>query len=296
VWLAWRVGGWLSRRALMGRHFARNPFLAELVRQVVKFAAALVGLLLALEMLGAMAIAGALLGSAGVAGIALGFAFRDLLENYIASVLLSLRQPFAPDDAVKIDGWEGVVVGMNSRATVLMTWDGNHLRLPNAMVFKAVTTNYTRNGKRRFDFVLPLAPGSDAQDAMQAGLEAVRGTPGVMAEPAPFVQLKEVTRDELQIAFFAWVDQRGHDFGGTRSEALRRTRARLKTMGVDFGPPAMRLVTEATQPLPPPAREDEARVAPQAPQSEQATVRAAVQQTRAEMGATDLLKESAPRE
>ncbi len=95
--------------------------------------------LVALEILDATAIVGALLGTAGVLGVALGFAFKDILENYLAGILMSLRQPFSPRDHVVIDGNEGLVIALNSRATILMTLDGNHLRLPNALVFRSVT-------------------------------------------------------------------------------------------------------------------------------------------------------------
>src|SRR5690606_6551142 len=93
---------------------------------------------LALDLVGWTAAAGAVLGSAGVVGLVLGFAFKDIAENYIAGVLLSLRRPFAPGDHVRIDAHEGKIVALTSRATMMMTLDGNELRLPNALVFKAV--------------------------------------------------------------------------------------------------------------------------------------------------------------
>ncbi len=293
----WWLGGWLAARPLVGNRFEKNPFLRELLKQAVRLAVAVVGLLIALEILDATSLAAALLGSAGVVGIALGFAFRDLLENYIASVLLSVRQPFAPDDLVSIDGHEGVVVGMNSRATILMTHDGNHLRLPNALVFKAVTVNYTRNGERRFDFVIAIEPAAHARESMDAGLEALRQTPGVLADPAAFVQLKAVTREELQLQFFAWVDQRRGNFGQIRSEAIRHVRARLKTMGIIFAPPALRLVRDADADAR--ARvehETPVHAAPQTRESETAAVQNAVRQTRADMGETDLLRQRGARE
>jgi hypothetical protein len=79
-------------------------------------------------------------------------------------VMLSVRQPFRPNDHVVIDGKEGRVIRLTSRATVLMTLDGNHLRIPNGAVFKAVILNYTRNAERRFDFKL----GVDAEDVAEA--------------------------------------------------------------------------------------------------------------------------------
>ena len=105
----------------------------------------LLGILLALNLLGATALVGAVLGSAGVVGLVLGFAFKDIAENYVSGVLLSLRRPFAPGDHLLIDKYEGKVVALTSRATLLMTMDGNHLSLPNSLVFKSVVLNFSVN-------------------------------------------------------------------------------------------------------------------------------------------------------
>lgn len=300
IWLFWRLGRWLSRRSWVGRSAGGNPFVGELVRQAVRVVAAILGLLFALEILDATTFAAALLGSAGVAGIALGFAFRDLLENYIAGVLLSLRRPFAPDDVVSIDQHEGVVVGMNSRTTILMTPDGNQLSLPNALVFKAVMINFSSNGRRRFNFIVAIEARADVAAIMQEGLAAVRETPDVLADPAPSVQVAEVTREEMRVQFFGWVDQRMGNFGRARSEALRAVRARLQALGVDFGPPRMRLVASGPEPTPltapseprkPESRKPDAPAAVAAAPEPEHAVAAAVRQARSDMAGEDLLRE-----
>ena len=94
--LAWLLGSWLSRRKLVGRIARRNPFMQDLARTTVRWVVMLAGLLVALEILNATALVGAVLGTAGVLGVALGFAFKDILENYLAGLLMSLRQPFSP--------------------------------------------------------------------------------------------------------------------------------------------------------------------------------------------------------
>jgi len=154
---AW-LGRWLARRLHLFRWGSENPYLDSLLRRGVRLATLLVGVLIALDLLGATALVGAVLGSAGVLGIMLGFAFRDIAENHLAGVLLSLRRPFEPGDHIVLDGHEGKVISLNSRATVLMTMDGNHLRLPNAMVFKGVLLNYTRNPLRRLQFTPRCGP------------------------------------------------------------------------------------------------------------------------------------------
>ncbi|MDQ3511517.1 MAG: mechanosensitive ion channel, partial [Pseudomonadota bacterium] len=104
---------WLGRAVARQLHLlhwgSRNPYLDSLLRQVVRLALLLIGLLLALDLLGATALVGAVLGSAGVLGIMLGFAFRDLAENHLAGVMLSLRRPFEPGDHIVVDGHEGKV-------------------------------------------------------------------------------------------------------------------------------------------------------------------------------------------
>ncbi len=297
IWLFWRAGGWVSRRSWIGRGAGTNPFVGELLRQAIRVVAAVLGLLFALEILDATTFAAALLGSAGVAGIALGFAFRDLLENYIAGILLSLRRPFAPDDSVSIDSHQGVVVGMNSRATILMTSDGNQLSLPNALVFKAVLVNFSSNGKRRFEFSVSIEPRADVAAVMREGLQAVRETADVLAEPKPSVQMAEVTRDEMRVQFFGWVDQRKGDFGRARSEALRAVRARLQTLGVDFGPPQMRLIAsnDAAAAAERPRRAAAKTTAPEEPLEPSTphteAIADAVQDARRELGSQDLLRE-----
>lgn len=294
IWAFWRAGRWLARREVVGRAARGNPFVGELMRQAVRVAAVIAGVLFALEILDATTFAAALLGSAGVAGIALGFAFRDLLENYIAGILLSLRRPFAPDDSVSIDVHQGIVVGMNSRATILMTYDGNQLSLPNAFVFKAVLVNYTSNGKRRFEFSVAIEPRADLAAVMREGLQAVRETPDVLAQPAPFVQIARIARDEVSVQFFGWVDQRSGDFGRARSEAQRAVRARLQALGVDFGPPQMRLVASNAASVPPPIGAPRTRAAadaaPAAMPAERA-IAAAVEDARRDLGTADLLRE-----
>src|SRR3546814_6970546 len=88
--------------------------------------------------------------------------------------MLSLRQPFRANDHVVIEGHEGRVVRLTSRATILMTLEGNHLRIPNSTVFKAVILNYTRNPERRFDFELGIDANDDPVDGMAVGLRAIR--------------------------------------------------------------------------------------------------------------------------
>lgn len=245
LWITWMVGSWLSRRAVLDRVSKRNPFLRDLTRTTVRWIVTLLGLLIALEILDATALVGALLGTAGVLGIALGFAFKETLENYLAGILMSLRQPFSPRDHVVIDGNEGIVIALTSRATILMTPDGNHLRLPNALVFRSVMLNYTRNPSRRFEFDVGIGVNEDLVLAQQIGIRVLLALDGVLDNPPPRAFIAALGDSNVQVRYYGWVDQRTHDFLMLKSEAIRQVKSALEQAGLDMPEPIYRVqITE----------------------------------------------------
>ena len=244
LWMSVLVGRLLARRRMgwLRRH-QNNPYLEGLVRRLVQSVVVILGLVLALNLLGASALVGAVLGSAGVIGLVVGFAFKDIAENYMAGILLSLRRPFAPDDHLVIDRYEGKVIALTSRATLMMTLDGNQLSLPNSLVFKSVVLNYTANPRRRFDFVLPVDPSESIHDATERAVAAIGQVDGVLKDPPPSWAVDGYNAKGLDVRFFGWIDQRRNDLGKTRSEALRAVRAAFAKAGV-HGPELVRYLRE----------------------------------------------------
>jgi small conductance mechanosensitive channel len=181
----WIAGVIFTRRMNIFRSVIENPFIETLLEQIVRALFILAGLVVAMSILGTTALIGSVLGAAGVLGLAIGFAMRDTIENYIASILLSVRQPFAPNDVVIIEGVEGRITTLNSRSTIITTWDGNEVRIPNAIVYKTKITNLTRTPERRFDFELRVRLDTDITAALAAALATVKAVDGVLEEPAP---------------------------------------------------------------------------------------------------------------
>ncbi|MDH7451575.1 mechanosensitive ion channel family protein [Luteimonas composti] len=229
AWLA----GFVSRRLHLLRLRTDNPYMNGLIRNVVRAVIVLFGVVVALNLLNATALVTAVLGSAGVVGLVLGFAFKDIAENYVAGILLSLRQPFAPGHHVVIDGNEGKVVALHSRTTVLMTMEGNELRLPNALVFKAIILNYSRNPNRRFDFTIPIDLAQSIRSAQSLALEQICGIDGLLQDPGPSWTVHEYGPGGIVLRFFGWVDQRSSDLGKVRSEAIRRVKAAFAEAGIE---------------------------------------------------------------
>ncbi len=244
------IGYLIASLGTLWHRLAPNSFLAELIASAIRFAFLVGAMVIALDMIGATALLGAVLGGAGVIGIALGFAMRDTIENYVASLMLSLRQPFRANDHVVIDTMEGRVIRLTSRATVLMTLDGNHLRIPNSTVFKAVITNYTRNPHRRFEFELGIDAEDNVGEARQLGVKVLRGLDFVLDNPEPSARVQQVGDSNIVIKFLGWIDQTQTDWFKARSEAIPAVKDALECAGFALPEPIYRLRFDAGAPLP----------------------------------------------
>ncbi len=210
----------------------RRRLVRGIIQQITATVVFLMGVVIALELVEATALVGAVVGAAGLAGLALGLAFRDIGENYLASILLGTQRPFSAGDHVVIDTHEGKVVRLTTRDTVLMTLEGNHLRLPNAAVYKAVILNYTRNPLRQLWFDVAIGTGVDLHEAQRLAMEALRDTPGVVPDPAPQARIEELGDWSVRVRVLAWIDQSRSDWFKVRSEAIRRLKSAFDANGI----------------------------------------------------------------
>jgi small-conductance mechanosensitive channel len=291
----WILGVFVARLKQPWNRIAPNPFIADVLRQFIRLAFALAAIVVALDILGATALLGTFLGAAGILGIALGFAVKDSVENFIASVMLSLRQPFRPNDLVEIDGDLGRVIRLTSRATILLSVDGNHIRIPNSTVFKARIVNFSENAERRFQFDLGVDAEADLARVRDVGLGALGGLGFVLDRPAPAVWVEGVGDSNVVIRFAAWVDQTKTDFALARGEAIRIVKCAVEAAGFGLPEPIYRVRLDQEQPTaPPPAATAPAERPVDARNS--AELEAIVESERRDKGAPDLLNEAAPKE
>lgn len=273
VFLAfWFAGVFITRRTRLFARLAPNAFIESLIGQVIRLAFIVAGLAAAMSILGATAILASVLGAAGLFGLAVGFAVRDTIENYIASILLSLRQPFAPNDHVLIEGHEGRITVLNSRATLLTTLDGNEVRIPNATVYKAIIINFSRLPERRFEFEVGVGYENDLLQAQALARSALREVPGVLRDPAPMALAERLDPYTVTIRIYAWMDQAVSDFLKVRSEAIRAVKTVFEAEGVSMPEPIQNV-----RQLPPAPTRREA-----APQAEAAEDVSAVTDTKAD--------------
>ena len=294
--------GLLLARARFWDRLAPNTFIASLYRQAVRVATGIAGVVVALDIAGAAALLGTILGAAGLVGLAIGFAVRDTVENFVASIMLSLRQPFQPNDLVEIEGDTGRVIRLTSRATILLSLDGNHIRIPNSVVFKSRIINYTRNPERRFSFDIGIDPDADLEATRLLAQRRLTQLPFVLAEPAPLVWIEDVTESGAILRSSAWIDQNATGFATARGDAIRLVKGAIEAAGVSIPDTTYRIRLEgmgAPAPAqgPKPQAPREARPEPEAAAFHQSEEKALISMVQAERAQEDdLLRKDAPRE
>jgi small conductance mechanosensitive channel len=241
------IGFFIARRKNPWDGLAPNAFIADIYRQILRLFFVVLGVVLALDLLNLTALLSTILGAAGIVGLAIGFAVRDTVENFIASIMLSMRQPFRPKDLVEIEGDTGRVIRLTSRATILLSPDGNHIRIPNATVFKARIVNFTRNDERRFTFTLGIDANADVAEAQRIILSALGELPYLLDSPGPSAWVGDVGDSSITISASAWVKQHETGLFMARGEAIRLAKARLEESDITLPEPTFRLITQATQ-------------------------------------------------
>ena len=251
------LGVLLARLRQPWDRLAPNAFIADIYRQVLRLAFVLAGVVVALDILGASALLSTILGAAGIVGLAIGFAVRDTVENFIASIMLSVRQPFAPNDTIEIEGDIGKVIRLTSRATILLSFDGNHIRIPNSTVFKSRIVNYTRNDERRFVIDLGVAYDTDLVEAQALALKTVADLPFVLDTPEPSVWIEELGDSAVIINVAAWIAQHQTSYLKARSEAWRLGLLAFDQAGITMPERTLRIVGVGdgeTPPAPEPSK------------------------------------------
>lgn len=214
----------------------QNPISVLFIARVAKIAIVVVGLLLALQTIGLSGIASGLLAGAGVSAFIIGFAFKDIGENFLAGFILAFNAPFKEGDSIKIADYMGQVVNLNMRTTHLKTFDAKDVYIPNATVLKSEVTNMTENNLIRLDFVVGIDYNDDADAAEKLILETMKTTREVLAQPEAFVVTEELATNTVNLRAFFWTDTEDYRRGilVVRSQVIKAVKKALLANGFNL--------------------------------------------------------------
>ena len=228
------------------RSFLRPRIHAKLLRNVIAIAIGvmvfLFGTYIVLRVSGLTQLALTVVGGTGLIGLAVGIAFRDITENFLASIFLSMQRPFETGDLVEISGVTGYVQQLNVRTTILMTLDGNLVQIPNATVYKNNLRNYTTNSNRREDFVVGIGYNDSIDEAQQIALAVLTEHPAVLNDPAPSVLADSLGKATVNLRVYFWINGREHSWLKVRSSLIRLVKRAFQTHGISMPDEAREVV------------------------------------------------------
>ncbi len=226
-----RVVAGLLHRATDRAPQAKN--VVDLLATLAYVAVLAVGTFIALGVLDLDGVVTTLLAGAGVVGLALGFAFQDIASNFIAGILMAIRNPFFVGEIVETNGFTGTVREISLRSTILDTFQGQKVILPNAKVFGEPIVNFSARGERRVDLSCGVGYGDDLGHAQRVAVEAIEGLD--LRKDGKPVQLYYTEFGDSSINFVVrfWVDFSAQtDFLEAQSEAIKAVKAAFDANGV----------------------------------------------------------------
>ncbi|MBM0744231.1 mechanosensitive ion channel family protein [Phormidium sp. CLA17] len=237
------------RNLTRDRRQARN--LGLVLGRLAQGITILVGLFIALSIVIPSLKASDLVQLLGISSVAIGFAFRDILQNFLAGILILLTEPFQIDDQIVFKDFEGTVENIQTRATTIKTYDGRRIVIPNSELFTNSVTVNTAFDKRRLEYDIGIGYGDDINEARQFILEAIHETDGILETPAPDAIVVELAGSTVNIRARWWVQPpRRADVLDMQDRVLTNIKNKLTANGIDLPFPTQQILfhdqTEAT--------------------------------------------------
>lgn len=226
--LATRIAAAILTRRIQAR------LLRSVLARGVGVLVVLAGTYVVLRVSGLTQLALTVVGGTGLIGLALGLAFRDISENFLASIFLSMQRPFETGDLIEVAGVTGYVQQLNVRTTILMTLDGNLVQIPNATVYKSNLRNFTSNTNRREDFVVGIDYAALITDAQEVARQVLVDHPAVLQDPEPSVLVDSLGSSAVNLRVYFWLNGREHSWLKVRSSVIRSVKRAFQEHGISI--------------------------------------------------------------
>jgi small-conductance mechanosensitive channel len=228
------------------RPFLRRRIQTKLLQNVIARAAGgfvfLCGAYIILRVFGLTQLALTVVGGTGLIGLLVGIAFREITENFLASIFLSMQRPFETGDLVEVSGETGYVQQLNMRATILMTLDGTVVQIPNALVYKSNLRNFTTTSNRREDFVIGIGYDDVINEAQEIARKVLADHPAVLNDPEPSVLADSLGSSTVNLRVYFWLNGRTHSWLKVRSSVIRLVKRAFQEYGISMPDEAREVV------------------------------------------------------
>ncbi len=184
---------------------SNNRALKNLFSTIVYYTVIGVGLFVVLGILKLDKAVTSLLAGVGVLGLALGFAFQDIAANFVSGIILAFRRPFQIDDIVQINEYMGSISRTNLRVTVIKSFQGQEIYIPNKDVLQSAITNFTILGKRRIDLEVGISYGDDLEAVEELVTNTIKSMDNVIDADKLIFDYHEFGSSSINFTIRFWI-------------------------------------------------------------------------------------------
>lgn len=217
------VVGKLMRRTFESRQ------IAGLLTSIIKSIILVAGIFIALDFVGLKGTVTSLLAGAGIVGLAIGFAFQDMTENFIAGVAMGIRKPFEIGDVIEAEGVFGNVKEINLRNTLVETFYGQLEVIPNKILFRNILTNYSTLGYRRIEVPVGISYADDIEQAAKVITDAMNDKDYVIKKDETAVYAESFGDSSINLLLWFWIRYPGEPgFMVVRHDAINTVKTVLE--------------------------------------------------------------------
>lgn len=183
---------------------SKNSIVTDFLVNIASFVLTLLLIVICLGILGFRDITDKILAGTALTTFIIGFALKDIGENFLAGILMAFRRPFRIGDLIEVEGMRGRVKKMSLRETNIKTLDGKDVFIPNSIILKNPLENFTYNQLLRSDFILNVSFSSDVEQLMKDVLEIINSFEEVEKEPKSSVYIQDIDGEKIKIRGAYW--------------------------------------------------------------------------------------------
>ncbi|MDA3893679.1 MAG: mechanosensitive ion channel [Salinivirgaceae bacterium] len=204
IFMSWVVRKIITKRI---KPKTKNPLLADFLGKIAAFIITITGFVFFLNIIGLGRIATHIMAGAGITTFVIGFAFKDIGENFLSGILMAFKSPFRVGDLIETGGTMGYVSELNLRESILKTLDGKDVYIPNSQIIKSPLFNYTIDGFLRYEILIGIDYNVDIKNTIEIIQKVLLNFSEVLqGDKKPIVVAENFAASSVSLKAFYWID------------------------------------------------------------------------------------------
>lgn len=232
--------GWLFIRLIKRQIFSRiiqkakDPVASQFLTEIVTFIFYIILTITSFKFIGLSKLTQTIIGAAGLTTFIIGFALKDIGENFLAGIVMIFDRPFEMGDLIELDGRVGRVIKISIRETTIKTIDGKDVYFPNSDIVKKPFTNYTIDDQLRDTIEIHISSNEDTEEVIKIILEVVNSFQHVLKSKKASVNINSIVGGKTNLAVNFWYSLRGTRTrnGRLKTEIIIAISNKLKEKGI----------------------------------------------------------------